>query len=78
MPRRPIARGIAVMIVHSRGGLWVGPRRPAGGGLGARHGEASQQSGNQVAPQPPRVVLEQRAGASRTVGPCYQGARPMT
>ena len=51
MPRRRIAGGITVMIVH--GGLW---RAPAAG----------------------RVVLEQRAGASRTVGPCYQAARPMT
>jgi hypothetical protein len=34
MPRHPMARGIAVVIVHGRR-LWAGPRHPAGVVLGA-------------------------------------------
>jgi hypothetical protein len=77
MPRHPMARGIAVVIVHGRR-LWAGPRHPAGVVLGARHGKASQQSGNRVDPQLPRSCLSSGLPKARAVGPCYQGVRPMT
>jgi len=74
MPRRRIAGGITVMIVH--GGLW---RARAAGrvlGRGARHGEASQQSGIRVNPQPPRVVLSDGPAQAAQLAPVTKACGP--